>query len=333
VNVNQILSIATNQFSYQMRLRRFGKQLKLTVDRTRDIKKSDVLLFMCLRNELFRLPYFVDYYRKLGVNHFLIIDNNSTDSFQDWAASQPDVSVWHTKAGYKASNFGMEWCNFLLRKYGTGHLCVTVDPDEFLVYPCMESRNLKELGEYMRMEKREAFHAVMLDAYSDKPLNETVYRSGDNPWDVAPFFDRDGYVQVATKAMPTFTRGGPRMRVHNRRDPAKSPALNKIPVVWWRRHFRYVSSMHDIKPMRLMRVQDRFNPTPTGALFHFKFFASLKDKASEEMNRKEHFSGGAEYERYVRENREVLFEDGVSVRYESPEQLIHLGLMCRGNWL
>ena len=59
----------------------------------------------------------------------------------------------------------------------------------------------------------------------------------------------------------------------------------------------------------------------------------MKDKAAEEMNRKEHFSGGAEYERYVRENREVLYEDGVSVKYESPEQLIRLGLMCRGNWL
>lgn len=331
--MNQFFSMLSNQISYQWRLRRFGKQLKPKVDRTKEIKKSDVLLFMCLRNELFRLPYFCDYYRKLGVNHFLIIDNDSTDGVREWAKTQPDVSLWHTKASYKASNFGMEWCNYLLRKYGTGHLCVTVDPDEFLVYPCMESRNLRELGEYMRMEKREAFHVVMLDAYSDKPLNETRYKSGDNPWDIAPFFDRDGYIQVSTKAMPTFTRGGPRMRVHNRRQPGHSPALNKIPIVWWRWNFRYVSSMHDIKPMRLMRVLDKYNPTPTGALFHFKFFATLKDKAAEEMGRKEHFQGGTEYERYVRENREVLYEEGVSLRYESPEQLIHLGLMCRGNWL
>jgi hypothetical protein len=200
--VNQFFSMLGNQIGYQWRLRHFGKQLKLRVDHTAAMKKSDVMLFMCLRNELFRLPFFCDYYRKLGVNHFLIIDNDSTDGIQEWAKSQPDVSLWHTKASYKASNFGMEWCNFLLRKYGTGHLCVTVDPDEFLVYPCMESRNLRELGEYMRMEKREAFHVVMLDAYSDRPLNETIYRSGDNPWDIAPFFDRDGYIQVIHARWP-----------------------------------------------------------------------------------------------------------------------------------
>jgi len=331
--LNLNISLVFNQVSRYFAMRRFRQQLSLKIDRTAQIRKSDVLLFMCLRNELLRLPYFVEYYRKIGVNHFLVIDNDSTDGMMEWARSQPDISVWHTKAGYKASNFGMEWCNVLLKKYGIGHLCVTVDPDEFLVYPCMETRSLRELGEYMKMEKRQSFHTVMLDAYSNKPLSETIYNQGDNPFDVAPYFDRDGYVQISTLTMPTFTRGGPRMRVHNRHDPLKSPALNKIPVVWWQWNFRYVSSMHDLKPMKLMRVQDKESPAPTGALFHFKFFASLRDKAAEELHRKEHYFGGTEYERYAKESRENLYEEGISVRYESTEQLIRLGLMCRGNWL
>jgi hypothetical protein len=331
--LNLDFNMLLNQVSHHMRMRRFGKQLKLKVDNTKAMKKSDVLLFMCLRNELFRLPYFVEYYRKLGVNHFLVIDNNSDDGFLDWARQQPDISVWHTEAGYKAANFGMEWCNFLLGKYGTGHLCVTVDPDEFLVYPCMETRNLRELGEYMKMEKREAFHVVMLDAYSDKPLAETIYRQGDNPWDVAPFFDKDGYVQVSTHVSPAFTRGGPRMRLYHRQDPRNAPALNKIPVVWWRSGFRYVSSMHDIRPTRLTQLERRFPPTPSGALFHFKFFATLNEKAAEEMQRKQHYYGGTEYERYAKESMINFHEPGVSVKYESPDQLIQLGLMCRGRWI
>ena len=60
---------------------------------------------------------------------------------------------------------------------------------------------------------------------------------------------------------------------------------------------------------------------------------TFTDKAAEEMTRKEHYFGGTEYERYAKENRENLYEEGVSVRYESPEQLIRLGLICRGNWL
>lgn len=327
------LTIATVQASRFFILRKFGRQLKPVIDRTRDIRRSDVLLVTCLRDELTRMPFFVDYYRKLGVNHFLVIDNGSSDGFLDWAKTQPDMSVWFTRSSYKAAKFGMEWCNYLLRKYGTEHLCVTVDPDEFLVYPCMETRSLRDLGEYMKMEKRETFHTVMLDAYSDKPLSQTIYRSGDNPFEVCPYIDRDGYVQISTPNMPTYTRGGPRMRVHNRLNPDKSPALNKIPVVWWKWNFRYVSSTHDLKPMRLMRVQDPFNPTITGALFHFKFFSSLTDKAMEEMRRKQHFEGGAEYLRYASEKDPIFYEEGISVRYESIEQLMRLGLICRGNWL
>ncbi|MCB1444685.1 MAG: glycosyltransferase family 2 protein [Rhizobiaceae bacterium] len=326
--------IIRTQIKRQMAMRRFAGQLAVKVNRTKNIKHSDVLLFMCLRNELFRLPFFCDYYRKLGVNHFLIIDNDSTDGVREWARSQPDVSLWHTKASYKESNFGMEWCNYLLRKYGTGHLCVTVDPDEFLVYPCMERRSLRDLGEFMKLEKREVFHTVMLDAYSDRPLHETVYRQGDDPFDVCPYFDRDGYIQLQKTSSPTVTRGGPRMRVHNRLNPERAPALNKVPVVWWQWNFRYVSSMHDLKPTRLMNLYDAQVPDNIcGALFHFKFFASLNEKAVEEMKRKQHYQGGTEYERYKEINSANFYEEGLSERYISPEQLISIGLMSRGNWL
>ena len=326
-------TIASTQISRYFTLRHHGKELRKVFDRTNSIRRGSILLVMCLRNELHRLPFFCNYYRKLGVDHFLVVDNNSTDGLNDWVREQPDISLWHTKASYKASKFGMEWCNYLLNRYGVGHLCVTVDPDEFLVYPNMETRNLRDLGEYMQTEKRDSFHTVMLDAYSDRPLSETIYRSGDNPFEVCPYFDRDGYVQISTPTMPTFTRGGPRMRVHNRLTPEKSPALNKIPVVWWQRNFRYVSSMHDLKPMRLMRVQDAWNPAISGALFHFKFFSSLSEKAREEMKRKQHFAGSAEYQQYLETSDPVYYEEGLSVRYESVEQLIRLGLICRGNWL
>lgn len=331
--MSKMRTMAVTRIARRFLIWRHGNELRPVIDRTSKIRNSDILLVMCLRNELVRLPFFCDYYRSLGVNHFLLIDNDSTDGLKSWARNQPDMSLWHTKASYKGSKFGMEWCNYLLHRYGVGHLCVTVDPDEFLVYPRMESRSLRELGEYMRMEKRDVLHTVMLDAYSNKPMSETIYRSGDDPFKVCPYFDRDGYIQISTPIMPTFTRGGPRMRVHNRMTPEKSPALNKIPVVWWERNYRYISSMHDLKPMRLMRVQDAFNPAITGALFHFKFFSSLTEKAQEEMNRKQHFAGSIEYQQYAAARDPVIYEEGISIRYESVEQLIRLGLINRGSWL
>ena len=78
----------------------------------------------------------------------------------DWAAGEPDVSVWHTKASYRDSRFGMLWVNDLLRRHGQGRWCVVVDPDEFLVYPMMETRSLRALGQFLEDDHRPCLHAL-----------------------------------------------------------------------------------------------------------------------------------------------------------------------------
>lgn len=60
------------------RIRAFRKrrELRPVVDRANLIAPDHILLFSTLRNERVRLPYFLRYYRSLGVNHFLIVDND-----------------------------------------------------------------------------------------------------------------------------------------------------------------------------------------------------------------------------------------------------------------
>ena len=72
----------------------------------------------------------------------------------DWAREQPDVSVWHTTASYRDSRFGMLWINDLLRRHGQKRWCIVVDPDEFLVYPMMETRSLKALAQFLEDDHR-----------------------------------------------------------------------------------------------------------------------------------------------------------------------------------
>ncbi|HLQ20323.1 MAG TPA: glycosyltransferase family 2 protein, partial [Tabrizicola sp.] len=49
------------------------------VDRTAQIGADDILCFVCVRNEAARLPHFLRHHRALGVRHFLIVDNASSD--------------------------------------------------------------------------------------------------------------------------------------------------------------------------------------------------------------------------------------------------------------
>jgi hypothetical protein len=89
---------------------RFGRQLS---PRQMRLKPEDrCILFSCIRNEMPRMDFFHRYYRDLGVDHFVFVDNGSTDGFAEWAKDKPDVSVWHTESSYKASGFGVYWCNY-----------------------------------------------------------------------------------------------------------------------------------------------------------------------------------------------------------------------------
>jgi glycosyl transferase family 2 len=309
------------------------KELKLVQDNLRSIRAQDVILVTCLRNELVRLPFFLTYYRDLGVDHFLIIDNGSTDGFMDWVRPFEDCSVWHTEASYLASNFGMHWCNHVLSRYGKGHLCLTVDPDEYLVYPHMKTRNLQDLGVYLRDDERESMHVLMLDAYGKGALSETVYATGDNPFEICPYFDRDGYIQRPGINASTWIQGGPRMRVFSRETPELAPALNKMPLIWWKPEFCYRSSMHDGYPVSLNRAHIPGEVSLTGGLFHFKLLSLLIDKATEEIERKQHYAGSREYRSYLGSEQIRFYETGLSVKYESPEQLIELGLMSAGSWI
>ncbi len=107
--------------SYRLRLQRkrwriraFRKRRDLSVvaDRTGNIRPDDILIFSTLRNEKIRLEYFLNYYRDMGVNHFLIVDNGSDDGSREYLQDQKDVSVWSTTKSYKRARFGVDWLNW-----------------------------------------------------------------------------------------------------------------------------------------------------------------------------------------------------------------------------
>ena len=95
--------------------------------------------FSTVRNEGLRLPYFLDHHRKLGVDHFIVVDNGSDDGSVEWLAAQPDVSVWTTR-GLQTVSVRARLADLAAAPVRPGHWCLTLDADEILVYPYHESR-------------------------------------------------------------------------------------------------------------------------------------------------------------------------------------------------
>jgi hypothetical protein len=71
----------------------------------------------------------------------------------------------------------------------------------------------------------------------------------------------------------------------------------------------------------------------TGCLLHAKFLDSFPQKAAEEIERRQHFARGREYDAYhFKEQGQNGLWCEWSERYIDWRQLELLGLMSKGNW-
>jgi len=330
--------------SYRMRIRRKyrlaralrkSRELTSVQDNTKAIRPDDILLVSTMRNEQIRLPYFLEYYRGLGVDHFLFVDNGSTDGTSEYLTGMPDVSVWRTEASYQRAGFGIDWLNYLKRRYAHGHWVLVVDPDEFFIYPFCDTRPIRALTDWLDNSAIRSFSAMLIDVYPKGRVEDAVYQPGQDPLEIAHWFDSGNYT---ISQNPTYgnlwIQGGPRARMFFADRPKKAPALNKIPLVKWHRKYAYVSSTHALLPRGLNRVfETGGGEKASGALLHAKFLDTFGAKAQEELKRNQHYAESAEYKAYA----EVL-EDAPelwckwSERYINWRQLEILGLMSKGNW-
>ena len=310
-------------------------ELNNVQNHTGRIRPGDVILVSTMRNEQIRLPYFLRYYRDLGIDHFLFVDNDSTDGTLEYLSGQPDISVWHTRASYKKSAFGIDWMNWLQRKYCHNHWTLVVDPDEFLVFPFCDTRSIRALTDWLDNSAIRSFAAMLLDVYPKGRIDAVPYQAGQDPMEIASWFDSGNYTITRNPNYGNlWIQGGPRSRMFFPDQPKKAPALNKTPLVKWDRKYAYVSSTHALLLRGLNQVYDDWGgEKASGVLLHTKFLDTFTAKAQEELTRGQHYAGSSEYKAYADklQNHPELWCKW-SEKYINWRQLEILGLMSKGNW-
>jgi Glycosyl transferase family 2 len=319
---------------------------------------DEVRLFLVVRNEIAKLPFFFSYYRNLGVGRFFVMDDGSDDGSREFLLDQEDCHLFHSTISYKESACCTRWQNLLSDTYGIDHWCLAVDSDELLVYPDCENISLPAFCKFLESEGSAALFAPLVDMYPDSDLSQAVCVPGTPFYDICPFFDKDysfletGAANEAKELPPVTVIGGPRMRKfypwQKRTDflskallgisirvakkirfwrgdkPHRTPALVKVPLVKWQVGCERLTTHVIVKP------KQGTLSTMRGALLHFKFFADFHNKAKSAVAAGQYHGGSQEYARYLThlsKDPNLSFMYKGSHRYANSDSVLRAGII------
>jgi hypothetical protein len=283
-----------------------------------DLAPEAIVLVACVRDEMIRIAQFLDHYRRIGVDHFAIVDNGSEDGTAEWLEQQTDVSLYRTSQSFAAAGCGWAWVETLLDRHAAGRWCLVADADELLVYPGYPDRGLRDVIAYHAARGFSAMASVMLDMYAATlcPPKEAV----GSLLDLCPYHDSDG-IRVACRVLLDRAQdrlvGGFRQRVLGTR-----VILNKVALFHNRPGVRLSLSNHAIIGARCSNLR--------AVHLHFKYLADFRERVAVEMARGEHWNGASEYHSYARalgdhKTLDVLYAG--SRRWAGVQPLIDCGIM------
>jgi hypothetical protein len=316
-----------------------------------------------VHDEMYFLPAFLAYYRGLGADRFIILDDRSTDGTVEYLCQQPDVMVVEsdlryfeqvdydpaTRAGLLETRAVRLWRDQLMG-FCEGQWAAMVDPDEFLVLP--DGLTLPGLAGRLDAEGAEAAWGAMIDMYpaaigditgaGAAPTGPGGFDLG-GPW----YFDARPHIDPArlreTPPVPRTVYPGSvsrlfaRWRVLPQGSAVRqlkrrlsgyryqgASMIHKTPLVRWRAGDRFFNCHVTSKPV---------SATHAVAIMHFKFTADLGRKIEYALKSGGYNRGSRSYRLYAELIERMIsanapFTAKVSRRYHSWKDFQEAGMIC-----
>lgn len=282
-----------------------------------------------VHDEMYFLPAFLAYYRGLGADRFVILDDRSTDGTAEYLAAQADVMVVEsplryfeeveydpeTRAQVLETRAVRLWRDQLMDAFCDGQWAAMVDPDEFLVLP--DGMTLPAFAARLEAEGAEAVWGAMIDMYPRDIGDITgpgAAPTGPGGFDLAGpwYFDARPHIDPAqlrqTPAIPRTVYPGSVSRLFATWDVLPQGTLvrrirrrisgyryqgasmiHKTPLVRWRAGDRFLNCHVTSKPV---------SPTHALAILHFKFTADLGRKIEYALKSGGYNQGSRSYRLY-----------------------------------
>jgi hypothetical protein len=264
-------------------------------------------LFSVIRDEVYLLPHFLDYYRRLGIETFLFYDDRSGPETREILSRQADCTViasdhaFGDAFGDIARDQGPRRLNAALKESlpqqaFPDRWVLTADADEFLVLP-PPFQSIGELTDHLSRVGQFYLTAPMVDFYPPT-LNGRNHAHGLSPFEGSPHFDVGPYYDwIGPSCVPR--PAGIRYRLQKLLQ-ALSPAEYRAiygdslagPINWKAPLLKNGQGIYRIGDHELnIAPSDRI----AGVLAHFKFCPGLDDKVARALGEGQYTQGSLHY--------------------------------------
>ena len=327
---------------------------------TRDLMKSlreiggsfdpDALgLFSIMRDEMWFLPAFLDYYRGIGVRQFVILDDGSVDGTREHLLAQPDVVVLASDYGFgaparvshvpvlgsllpflgKEIRAGRAYKELIPQKYFKGKYALYADADEFLFLPPGLS-SLAQVIDRLEAVDADCLAASLVEFFpaSLPGLDEAAPpESFEDLLKRYSFFEKHRLLTLQAGQQPNKagkSKSTELFMIHLPDDgiDRHSPVL-KTPIVRHNARTRRVGSHRTTQPP----VSEMLL-----TMAHFVFTGRFREKVARAIEWKSHRGGGEKYRQYAdllkaMEQAGGSFEGLNTAKFADVGQFLQSGLM------
>ena len=274
-----------------------------------DINQTkDVVLVSTVKDDLERVRLLFDYYRKLGIKYYLILDNGSKDGTFEFLRQQKDVNLFLCNEIYET--YRKEgWVNRMIASIGFNCWYLIVDSDELFDYIGSETHNIEDLINKMQTQDIKRGKGLLVDMYGKKPLFQSECDYMNIPKEFS-YFDSPTSYRFVENSFVSHWEGGPRERVLG----AERIWVSKSPLIYFDENSLVINAHYQF-PL------EEYEKAPYISLIrHYKYLKSDYKPFIERIN-KNNFANKSDFYRKAIElynkNENIVFFDNNSKKYTS----------------
>lgn len=320
--------IQTNSEIFETYVESYKKQKVKCIkrDSQKMIKTKEPILICAVKNDIHRVKMQIEHHKKIGIKHFIYIDNMSSDGTYEYLL-KAGVDVFQVDEYFNAV-VKNSWFRQITDIYGYNQWYLILDSDELFVYPGMETKSLEKFIKFSEKNNMNYIQSFMIDMYSKEKINSAPTKI--NSMDKYDIKHENCYFDTETYTCEKYFRGkritgGPRSRVFSTERNRFDPLLTKNPLIYLTRDIVY--GIHHSIPYR-----NNFDKPIISGLLHYKFLPEDRIKY-EKIAKEGNYSGGsAEYKQYllkIEQEPELYFYYKDTQKFNTSMDLLKINIFNR----